>query len=271
MKGPQILRFLVVAICGAGVYFSQSGLEKFKEQKEIRIAAENDNKKLNVEIKQAESELRSEQDGLRAAKSDFEEKSARLEALLSNEKQLKTELADKNTQLEDQATEMRDQQRLLEEVKGAFKNEGGDVTIDNIGEKIAEIESNKKELTKQHDELTTLIAGAEKAVAVNNASIAELSNRKAKRDEKISQNANEAVIAAVDNNWGFVIIGAGSNAGFTPQTELLVKRDGRLIGKIQPTSIEASQTVADIQRDSLVPGATIQPGDVVMIAVPSKG
>lgn len=66
-----------------------------------------------------------------------------------------------------------------------------------------------------------------------------------------------------------MVIGAGSNVGFTPQTKLLVKRDGVLIGRINPTSIEPSQTIAEIEASSLAPGTSIQPGDRVILAVPA--
>jgi len=115
----------------------------------------------------------------------------------------------------------------------------------------------------------TLVDGATKDVARNNSNIADLSSRKSKRDKKIGDNAKEAVITAVDGEWGFVVIGAGSNVGFTPQTKLLVKRNGVLIGRISPTSIEPTQTIAEIDRDSLAPGASLQTGDRVILAVPA--
>ena len=92
---------------------------------------------------------------------------------------------------------------------------------------------------------------------------------KKEHGDKTSGNAKESVITAVEADWGFVVIGAGSNVGFTPQTKLLVKRDGVLIGRINPTSIEPSQTIAEIETSSLAPGASIQPGDRVILAVPA--
>jgi hypothetical protein len=77
------------------------------------------------------------------------------------------------------------------------------------------------------------------------------------------------VVSAVNDDWGFVIIGAGSSTGFTPQTKLLVKRDGRLIAEVKPSSIEPSQTIAEIDPETLAPGARIQPGDRVILANPA--
>jgi hypothetical protein len=261
-----LLHFLVIAICGGGIFFSWQSNEKHKQQKAIYLSAKDDNKRLDSNIRIAEKELSDEQAGLATAKSDFDEQVAKLEAAQSTEKTMQRQLAETEATLEEQAAQIAAQKKLVEE---AGKILGPGVTLDNIATKIAEIENNKKEQTKKLEELTTLADGATNDVAKNKASIADLSARKAKRDEKIARNAKEAVITAVESDWGFVVIGAGSNTGFTPQTKLLVKRDGVLVGRINPTSIEPSQTIAEIDRSSMALGATLQVGDRVILAVPA--
>jgi hypothetical protein len=165
---------------------------------------------------------------------------------------------------------MKIHQETLEKAREILRSKvGAEVTLDNLPQKIEEIENDKKAKTQKLEELVTLVDGATKDVARNNSNIADLSSRKSKRDKKIGDNAKEAVITAVDGEWGFVVIGAGSNVGFTPQTKLLVKRNGVLIGRISPTSIEPTQTIAEIDRDSLAAGASLQVGDRVILAVPA--
>jgi septal ring factor EnvC (AmiA/AmiB activator) len=261
-----ILNILVIALCGGGIYFAQQANVKHQEQIAQYEAAKADNKKLGDNIKAAQGELAAEQDGLAQAKTDFSEKEASLDAAKSTEKTMLRQLAESEALLEEQAAKVKQQNELIEEAKKIL---GPGVTPDNIGEKIAEIEQSKKDQTKKLEELETLVTSATKDVAKNKENIADLAARKAKRDEKIRSNAKEAVITAVEADWGFVVIGAGSNVGFTPQTKLLVKRDGVLIGRINPTSIEPSQTIAEIETSSLAPGASIQPGDRVILAVPA--
>ena len=261
-----ILNILVIALCGGGIYFAQQANVKHQEQISQWEAAKADNKKLGDNIKAAKAELATENDGLNQSKTDFSEKEATLDAAKSTEKTMQRQLAESDATLEEQAAEMKQQQDLISEAEKILPG----VTADNIGEKIAEIEQNKKDQTKKLEELETLVAAATKDVAQNKENIADLSSRKAKRDEKISSNSKEAVITAVEADWGFVVIGAGSNMGFTPQTKLLVKRDGVLIGRINPTSIEPSQTIAEIETSSLAPGATIQAGDSVILSVPAS-
>jgi hypothetical protein len=99
--------------------------------------------------------------------------------------------------------------------------------------------------------------------------VARLVERKGARNARIGRNSVEARVTAVDNEWGFVVIGAGSNSGFSPQTTLLVKRDGKLIGKVNPSAIEPTQTIGEIEYKTLLPGVRIQPGDSVMLAKPA--
>lgn len=260
-----ILNILVIALCGGGIYFAQQANVKHQEQISQCDAAKADNVKLVKDIKAAQAELATEQDGLAQAKTDFSEKEAALDAAKSTEKTMQRQLAESEALLEEQAAEIEQQNKLIKEASEILPG----VTADNIGKKIAEIEQSKKDQTKKLEELETLVTSATKDVAKNKETIADLAARKAKRDEKIRSNAKEAVITAVEADWGFVVIGAGSNVGFTPQTKLLVKRDGVLIGRINPTSIEPSQTIAEIETSSLAPGASIQPGDRVILAVPA--
>ena len=264
------LHSLIIAICAAGVFFSQQGNVKFNEQKAIYEQAVRDVAKLDGQIKVAEKELFDEEEGLTAAKTDLQEKTDKLAALVANENVLVRQRSEVDATLTEQAATMKIHQETLEKAREILRSKvGAEVTLDNLPQKIEEIENDKKAKTQKLEELVTLVDGATKDVAKNNSNIADLSSRKSKRDKKIGDNAKEAVITAVDGEWGFVVIGAGSNVGFTPQTKLLVKRNGVLIGRISPTSIEPTQTIAEIDRDSLAAGASLQVGDRVILAVPA--
>jgi hypothetical protein len=261
-----ILHVLVVLIGAGGIYFAQQSHVKHIEQKTVFETTVEENVRLDASIKKAENELKVEKDGLNAAKADFEEQVAKLEAAISTEKTMQRQLAESEATLEEQAAQIAAQQKLIDEATSIL---GPGVTIDTLAGNIREIEQKKKDMTKQLEELTTLTDGATNDVAKNKASIADLSARKAKRDERIRGNAKEAIITAVEAEWGFVIIGSGTNVGFTPQTKLLVKRDGVLIGRVNPTSIEPTQTIAEIDRTSLTYGVSLQVGDRVILAQPA--
>ena len=80
----------------------------------------------------------------------------------------------------------------------------------------------------------------------------------------------ESVVSAVNQDWGFLVIAAGSNSGFTPQTPLIVERDGKTLGRVRPSSVEPTQTIAEIDFNTLATGVRLQPGDRVITAKPSS-
>ena len=84
----------------------------------------------------------------------------------------------------------------------------------------------------------------------------------------LAKNGDEYPVLSVDPQWGFVVIGAGQGSNIDPNTVLLVTRDGRSIGKLKVTSLEKNQTVADIVKDSVPAGMSIQPGDMVQLLRP---
>ncbi len=158
--------------------------------------------------------------------------------------------------------------KTLAEVNEILKDLGGDVDLDSLPEKIAEIEEDKNSRVAKLEELETLISSAEKMLANYRSEFDRLVKRDIERNSRIGRNSMEAVVTAVNQDWGFIVIGAGSNSGFTPQSALIVRRDGRMIGRVRPSSIEPTQTIAEIEFDSLATGVRLQPGDRVILAKP---
>lgn len=71
----------------------------------------------------------------------------------------------------------------------------------------------------------------------------------------------EGAVQAIDSDWGFVIVDLGQKDGARENGELLVSREGKLVGKIQISSVEENRSIANV-----VPGwlqSDIQVGDVV--------
>lgn len=72
----------------------------------------------------------------------------------------------------------------------------------------------------------------------------------------------KGTIVAVDDNWDFVVVSVGESDGARQSGKLMVSREGKLVGKIQITTLESNQSVANV-----LPGwkqADIQVGDTVL-------
>jgi cell shape-determining protein MreC len=68
----------------------------------------------------------------------------------------------------------------------------------------------------------------------------------------------------VDRNWNFVVLDLGNRNGINNNATMIVQRGGSMVGRVRITSVEPSQSVADIIPNSVPAGVTVQPGDTVV-------
>lgn len=263
-----ILYVVAILVAGGAAFFSFSLSNKFKDLEKDRISTISSNKQTTASADGADADIKK----LRAELAASQEKQGTLEQSVSAAKSagsaLTGDLSKLNEDLKVQDEEFAQLQKALEEVNTILEGLEG-VTLDTLPEKIQQIEDDKKAKQASLEEKETLIAASEKSLSSSRAELDRLGKRMVERSSRISRNAMEAVVTAVNQDWGFLVIGAGSNSGFTPQTSLLVERDGRKIGRVRPSSIEPTQTIAEIDLESLAPGVRLQPGDRVILAEPA--
>jgi len=264
--------FYVVAIlaaCGAA-FFSFNQSSKFQV-----IVKDYDNAVANhatatANLSQADKNIAEEKALLAASQEKQQLLDQSVSALKAKETSLKSDALKLDGDLKAQDAEFNQLQNALVAVQKALEGIGSDVTLETLPAKIQEIEDDKTAKTKKLEELTTLADGAEKNLVSNRAELDRLSKRIIDRNARIGRNSMQAVVTAVNQDWGFLVIGAGSNSGFSPQTALLVERDGQKIGRVRPSSIEPTQTIAEIDLESLSSGVRLQPGDRVILAEPAS-
>lgn len=263
--------FYAVAILATGgaAFFSYNLSVKFEALEKDRVATIATNKDVSTQADVAEKKIQEERTLLAASKERRELLTQSVNQLQSAELGLKSEIAKLESSIKEQEVEFAQLQKTLEELNKALEAVGGGVTLDNISEKIEEVKKDRETKQTRFDELETLIAAAEKNLATKRAELDRLVKRMMERSARIGKNSLQAVVTAVNQDWGFLVIGAGSNSGFTPQTYLIVQRDGRKIGRVRPSAIEPTQTIAEIDFESLAPGVRMQPGDRVILASPT--
>lgn len=259
----------IVAICGAA-FFSFNHSNKFKALEADRISTIESNK---VQTSKADASEKNIKD-LRATLAASKEKDGLLTQTVSSLKStgngLENDLRKLDGDIKVQDGEFQQLEKTLEEVNTILADLGGGVTLDTLPEKIKEIEDDKLAKQKKLEDLETLVSGAEKRLVSTRSQLDGLAKRGVERNSRIGRNSMEAVVTAVNQDWGFLVIGAGSNSGFTPQTGLLVERDGRMIGRVRPSSVEPTQTIAEIDLESLASGVRLQPGDRVILSKPTS-
>jgi hypothetical protein len=73
-------------------------------------------------------------------------------------------------------------------------------------------------------------------------------------------------VLAVNQAYNFVVLNLGGRQGLESNAEMLVLRNGTVIGKIRISSVEPATAIGDILTNSLARGVQVQPGDVVIYA-----
>jgi len=73
-------------------------------------------------------------------------------------------------------------------------------------------------------------------------------------------------VLAYNQAYNFVVLNLGARNGVETNSEMLVLRDGTLIGKIRISSVEPATAIGDIITNSLARGVQVQPGDNVIYA-----
>jgi hypothetical protein len=133
------------------------------------------------------------------------------------------------------------------------------------------------DLQSQLADLRNQLDSAEKEKAFLSEKLQDMQERadqpkqEKKRRETVRETAPRrtglrGTVLAVNQAYNFVVLNLGTRHGVESNAELLVLRDGALIGKIRISSVEPATAIGDIITNSLARGAQMQPGDNVIYA-----
>lgn len=264
-----ILYVAAILVLLGAAYFTIEHRRKFGELEQVRMKHVSDNKAVSDNADAKETELKKAKEAFGVTEQKREELAQALDALNSTGATLQREAAALDTTLKTQEEEFAGLNKAREEVANIVKDLGDDVSLDNLADKIQEIDEERKTQEAKLEELQTLTEAAAKKLAATRAEIDRLVKRDIERSARIGRNSMEAVVTAVNQDWGFLVIGAGANSGFTPQTSLIIQRDGHFVGRVTPSAVEPTQTIGEIDFDSIAPGVRIQPGDRVILTKPN--
>ncbi len=265
-----VFPILAVVATAAALFFTIKQNEKFEAIQALRIETED-----TIEIRKANiadhvAKIAVQQDNKKVA----EDKRLVAQNSVANYKtensSIESDVATLDVKIAAQDAQIGELKQVVAGVKGEFGQIGIDVSLATFDANFKTVNVSIETKQGTDRELDDSIAKEEKRLADKRAEIDKHNSRIQARDLRIAQNEIEARVTAVNHDWGFIVIGAGTNSGFMPDTKLLIKRDGRLIGTVKPSSIEPTQTIADIDFSSLAPGVRFQPGDEVILAKPAS-
>ncbi len=199
---------------------------------------------------------------------DAENRAAKVEAELA---QMQKEKADLQIKLDDYKKEMGSLQTRVPDTE---KNANASAT-----ESPAAAAAPAADLESQLNDLRRQLDSAEKEKAFLSEKLQDMQERadQPKEGKKRRETVREAVhepsprrtglrgtILAVNQAYNFVVLNLGARHGVESNVEMLVLRDGALVGKIRISSVEPATAIGDIITNSLARGAQLQPGDSVI-------
>ncbi len=251
-----LLVISAVVLAGAG-YLSYTNLE----EKKVKVA----------DLASQRDTLKQRQDSI--AKTNME--IAQLEqsiTMLDDEKEtLETEKIDLDAKVVETKSMLKAQEASLvsaQETLGRAKELIADIAV------VAELQKQMLQIRTQIEESEielTQLEGATVAAQVERDRLqkiaAEMEALRKDQEAGIIRNPFQSRIKKAFNKWGFVVVEGGNDQGVVDRAQLDVYRRGQPICRLIVTSVDATESAADIVPGSLAPGQSVQVGDTVMKTV----
>jgi predicted RNase H-like nuclease (RuvC/YqgF family) len=193
---------------------------------------------------------------------EAESKAAKAEADLA---QLQKEKADLQTRLDANQSETASLRKRVEEAEKAAKpseTPAAAAAAGSVAALQAQLDDARRQLDSAEKEKVFL---SEKLQSAQERSAPPQEERK-RRETGTRRTGVRGTVLAVNQAYNFVVLNLGARQGVEPNSEMLVLREGTLIGKIRISSVEPATAIGDIITGSLARGVQVQPGDTVIYA-----
>ncbi len=260
-----IFYVLSILVIGASAYYAFDN--KAKLEAEMAMYEEVNTKRTNVAatIKKTEDTRDDTKASLDKAKDLNQEFISTKDNEEAKERSLRATLEKVQLRIDEADAKLAKFDQAQKEVEEALK--GLNVPFNQIESKIQELEDERREKQKKFEDLELIEAKLLASVKGNREEISRLVGRMDEIRQRLARNAIAGTVTAVDPVWGFVIVNLGeTNSNITAESNLLVSRSGKLLGRLKVTSLEPNQTICDLDLKALRPGQRIQPGDKVILA-----
>ena len=233
VSGLAILFLLVAAFFG---FLNSQKMKALRTNTANAIAARD-----AAERREAHEKLNAAAGGTTGA----EERATKVEAELA---QVQKEKADLQAKLDANQQEMASLQKRVGEAPSADLQ--------------AQVDDLRRQLDSAEKEKTFLAQKIQDAQEHAN----QPKETRKRREITSGRTGVRGTVLAYNQAYNFVVLNLGARNGVETNSEMLVLRDGTLIGKIRISSVEPATAIGDIITNSLERGVQVQPGDTVIYA-----
>ena len=173
--------------------------------------------------------------------------------------QLQTEKTNLQNKLQAAQDEVSSLQSRMEDTTAKSPENPGAASATELQAQLDEARHQLESAERENTFLSDRIRAAEERST-------QLEEEKKRRNPSGGKAGLRGTVLAVNQAYNFVVLNLGGRQGVEPNAEMLVLRDGTLIGKIRVSSVEPSTAIGDIITSSLASGVEVQPGDIVVYA-----
>jgi hypothetical protein len=173
--------------------------------------------------------------------------------------QLQTEKSDLQSKLQTAQTEVSTLQTQIQEASAKPSENPGAPSMPELQAQLDEARKQLESAERENAFLSEKIRGAQDRST-------QLEEEHKRRGPTATRSGVRGTVLAVNQAYNFVVLNLGGRNGVEPNAEMLVFRDGTVIGKIRVSTVEPSTAIGDIITSSLARGVQVQPGDVVVYA-----
>lgn len=238
-KLGKIAPIIVILACAGSLYLAYmlGGIKKTQAAKIAELDSSLNT--TTASLNKTKTTLRQTEADLTKTKSDFDEATNTLQTTktaLDQKTQeadgLKTQLAAATQELGQTKTQLASSQDALKKIQDGLKRAGlGDLSsIEKIRDKIVSLSDENKVLGQQLTVKQT-----------------ENQQLKAKIEDLTTTPLGvRGHVSFVQGKWGFLVLDVGQEQKVRPNTEFLVYRDSKFVGKVQVVSVATHNSIAQI-------------------------
>jgi hypothetical protein len=257
----SIFYTLAIVAIGAAGFFGWTAKENYTAQLAQRDDLIQKNKNLSRDIGTKETEEEAADAALKLALKEDSKAKAELASAEAKANELASTLDSVGGDLEIAAAEKKKIDDSIEALRAKFPG----IELEEVPRVVKDMEAEEKKLVGEEEEASLIKKRLEEDVAKNLAETSRIVEKINQSIKRVEGNTFQATIVAVDNDWNFVVIGAGEKSGLTGDSKLLIQRNGRLLGKLLISKLEPNSAVADVEPGTLRNGIALQPGDQVIL------
>jgi myosin heavy subunit len=251
-KLGKIAPIIVIVACLGSLFFTWTLGGKKKKLEGENAQLSQDLNTTHMQLGQAQSQIKKDAELLAQAKSDLEKANTDIEAT-------KTALGKKTEEADALQARNGEMEKQLEATKTELATAHETIkTVQEITgtEDVKDIAKLREKLTAQADE-NKMLGGQLVTMREENTVL-----KKQIEDLTTTPAGVRGRVSLVENNWGFVVLDIGDDQRVRRNSEFLVYRDSKLIGKLQIVSVSGNTSIGQILPG--YPGGPPRTGDTAV-------